>query len=224
MKYGILIAFGFSLLFSCTYRPKEKRLAKFENKDGEILNSFYKKNSDTIEFKRILKDDSELTIQSGQIYFGEYALTHQKFTSYQRISNEAKIIDSLTVLFAGEGFLAKMTDDKDIMFIQIIPDSTMGTLASLGFMTLRQEVEGKIDDRLQSENLGEWFAGDMGAGGNMLFYINDWNNATKAVVKVLEDEGLLGHVLIAKRIMTAKDDWNYEIVYPLGYEGVFNQM
>lgn len=133
-------------------------------------------------------------------------------------------MDSLTVLFAGEGFLARMTDDKDVMFIQIVPDSTMGTLKSLGFLNLRQEVEGKIDDRLQNENLGGWFAGDMGAGGNMLFYISDWNNATKAVLKVLKDEDLLDHVLIAKRIMTAEDDWNYEVVYPIGYEGVFNQM
>jgi len=31
-------------------------------------------------------------------------------------------------------------------------------------------------------------------------------------------------VLIAKRIMTPGDDWNYEVVYPVDYEGVFNPL
>ena len=30
--------------------------------------------------------------------------------------------------------------------------------------------------------------------------------------------------LIMKRLNTAKDDWNYEIIYPIDYDGVFNQM
>ena len=72
--------------------------------------------------------------------------------------------------------------------------------------------------------MGEWFAGDMGAGANMLFFITDWDKANEAVMEILREENLLDHVLITKRIGISEDDWKYEVVYPLEYEGVFNQM
>src|SRR5690349_6011256 len=81
MKYFIITILGFGLLTGCTYRPKEKRLTKFKNEDSQILESFYKKTSDTIEFKRVVSNGTTLKIQSGQIFLGEYALTHQKFNS-----------------------------------------------------------------------------------------------------------------------------------------------
>jgi hypothetical protein len=206
------------------YRPKEKRLTEFSNNRGRIIKSFYKKDNDTINFQRILINDTDLMLQTGQIFVGEYALTHQRLKNVRHFNNDEKIIDSLTSYFLNEGHKSKLGDDRDVMFIQIVPDSTMGNIESLGFLNLRQDIEERIDERLKKKNLGEWFAGDMGAGGNMLFFINDWDNATKTVNEVLLEENLIEHVLIAKRIMTAKDDWNYEIVYPLEYEGVFNQM
>ena len=117
-----------------------------------------------------------------------------------------------------------MTTEKDVMFIQIIPDSTMGTFDQLRFLNFRQEIEGQIDEALHRKNLGEWFTGDIGAGANMLFFITDWDKANETVMKILEQENLLDHVLIAKRIGTSEADWNYEVVYPLEYEGIFNQM
>lgn len=197
---------------------------QFNNNSGRITKSFYKKNNDTIEFQRILLNDDDLILQTGQIFLGEYALTHQRFKNVRLFNNDTKAIDSLTTYFLNEGYKSKLADDKDVMFIQIIPDSAMGNLESLGFLNLRQDIEERIDERLKGKNLGEWFAGDMGAGGNMLFFINDWEQATETVNEVLREENLLDHVLVAKRIMTAKDDWNYEIVYPVEYEGVFNQM
>ena len=97
-------------------------------------------------------------------------------------------------------------------------------LDALGFLNLRQKIEGQIDEKLQINNLGEWFAGDLGAGANMLFFIDDWDKSMGTVIEVLRKENLLDHVLIAKRIMTSAEDWSYEIVYPIEYEGVFNQM
>jgi hypothetical protein len=123
MKYLIIAIFGLSTLTAaCTYRPKEKRLSKFKDDKSEILESFYKKTTDTIEFKRILSKGVTLKVQSGEIFHGDHALTHQ------------------------------------------------------------------------------------------------------AVTEVLKEEDLLDHVLIAKRIMTTKEDWSYEVVFPTEYEGVFNQM
>ena len=133
-------------------------------------------------------------------------------------------MDSLSVLFQKEGWATKLGKERDVMFIQIVPDSTMSNLESFGFVDLRQSVEDKIDDALKRGNLGEWFAGDMGAGGNMLFFVDDWDSANELVLEVLNEEGLLEHVLIAKRIMIGEGDWNYEIVYPVEFEGIFNSM
>jgi len=185
--------------------------------------SFYKMNKDTIEFRRILTNDSGLIVQAGQVFFGEYALTHQRLRNIREFRNLKTVIDSLEGSF-NDQFVAKMTTEKDVMFIQIIPDSTMGTFDHLKFLNLRHEIEGQIDEVLQSKNLGEWFAGDMGAGANMLFFIDDWDKANEAVIEILKQENLLDHVLITKRIGTSEDDWNYEVVYPLEYEGIFNQM
>ena len=102
--------------------------------------------------------------------------------------------------------------------------STMDNLDVLGFLNLRQKIEDQIDEQLQTKNLGEWFAGDLGAGANMLFFIDDWEKSMRTVIEILREENLLDHVLIAKRIMTSAEDWSYEIVYPIEYEGAFNQM
>lgn len=224
MKQLIIIVFGFSILTDCTYRPREKRLTQFQNNDGRILKSFYKINRDTIEFKRILIKDSRLIVQAGQVFLGEYALTHQRFRSVEKFKNEKANLDSLEASFYNQGLVTKMSTEKDVMFIQIIPDSTMGTFDVLRFLNFRQKIEEQIDEALKRKNLGEWFAGDMGVGANMLFFITDWDKANEAVMEILKQENLLDHVLITKRIGTSEDDWNYEVVYPLEYEGIFNQM
>lgn len=224
MKYCLIIFLGLIILAGCTYRPKEKRLSKFKNNDGRILKSFYRNENDTIKFKRILSNGTDLTLQTGEIFIGEYALTHQQLKNVGHFNYEPLIVDSLTNVFLNEGHKLKLGEARDVMFIQIVPDSIMGNMEALGFLNLRQDLEGRIDERLKSKNLGEWFAGDMGAGGNMLFFIDDWDKASETVNALLREESLIDHVLIAKRITTKTDDWNYEIVYPLEYEGVFNQM
>lgn len=224
MKHLIITILGFGILTSCTYRPKEKRLTKFKDDDNQIVESFYKKTSDTIEFKRVLSNGTILKIQSGIIFLGEYALTHQRFNSIHQLPNSNNIIDSLRNRFKTDGFVEKILKNRDVMFVQIVPDTTMDTIDALRFLNLRQDIEGKIDARLQSMNLGDWFAGDMGAGANMFFFVDDWKKSTDIVMEVLKEEELLDHVLIAKRIMTTEEDWGYEVVYPTGYQGVLHQM
>lgn len=224
MKWITTILFGSCILTGCTYHPKEKRLTQFKNNENRILRSFYKTNKDTIEFIRVLTGDSGLTMQTGQVFLGEYALTHQRFKSVKEFGNEKRILDSLEALFNNQGFVTKMSTEKDVMFIQIIPDSAMGSFDQVRFLNLRHKIEGQIDEALRGESLGEWFAGDMGAGANMLFFINDWDKANEVVLEILRQENLLDHVLITKQVRTSEEDWNYEVVYPLEYEGVFNQM
>ncbi len=224
MKHVLITIIGLTTLTSCTYRPHEKRLTNFGKTDGYISHSFYRKSNDTIEFKRILTTSSALVVLTGQIFLGDYALTHQKFIDKQVIKNNNTLLDSIRNSIEKNGFVKQLTDDRDVIFIQIVPDSSMGNFDALRFLNLRQEIEEKIDHRLKMHNLGEWFAGDMGAGGNMLFFVDNWDNANEEVMKLLKEEDLVDHVLIAKRIMASADDWNYEVVYPTDYEGVFNQM
>ncbi|HEY5748752.1 MAG TPA: hypothetical protein VIU12_21930 [Chryseolinea sp.] len=221
--YSILFL-GIITCFGCTYRPKQKRLGESKNSDKLILRTFYKMPNDTIEFRRILASDAEIVLQNGQLYTDEYGLTHQRFNAVTNFKNGSQIIDSLSMLQEKEGWATKLGKERDVMFIQIIPDSAMSNLESFGFVDLRQSIEDKIDEALKRENLGEWFAGDMGAGGNMLFFIDDWDSATELALELLNEEGLLEHVLITKRIMIGENDWNYEIVYPVEFEGVFNSM
>jgi len=58
----------------------------------------------------------------------------------------------------------------------------------------------------------------------MLFEVKEWNKSIKLLMEVLSNENLLENSLIMKRLNTAKDDWNYEIIYPIEYDGIFNQM
>lgn len=213
------------LLFSCSYYPKEKRLDNFQyNNSSIILSSLYKINVDTVEFRRILKDDSKLLVQYGQLFTGQYALGYQRLAAATTLEYESKVFDSLSHVYQMQGFRPHFVDAPAILFIQIVPDSSMNNLQSLGFLNLRQMVEDKINASLQAKNLGEWVAGDMGAGANMLFSVSDWDAARATALVILEEEQLLDHVLIAKRIIISEDDWLYEVTYPVTYQGIFNAM
>ncbi|MEM9679987.1 MAG: hypothetical protein AAF901_06655 [Bacteroidota bacterium] len=58
----------------------------------------------------------------------------------------------------------------------------------------------------------------------MLFFIDNWDLAIKTVMAELLKEELMNHVIITKRLTIAPGDWTYEIVFPVEYEGTFNQM
>ncbi|WP_281764370.1 hypothetical protein [Neptunitalea lumnitzerae] len=95
----------------------------------------------------------------------------------------------------------------------------------LQVLDLRHSIEEKIHEKLNSNGLGEWIAGDLGPGGaNMLFEVTEWEKSIQLIMDILNQESLLDKSLIMKRLNTAEDDWNYEIIYPIDYNGVFNQM
>jgi hypothetical protein len=224
MKHLVSI-FILVILFGCTYKPKEKRLSQFRLNDGLITGSFYRADSDTVSFKRLIVSDVRLILQEGEVFMGPGALTHQRFRHVSDVPNEVRAIDSLKAAWMKEGYGEKLVaGEKEVMFIQIVPDEGLSNIDALRFLNLRHEIEEKIDVEMESANLGDWFAGDLGAGANMLFYIENWDRALETVFDVLKKVNLIDHVLIAKRIMTAKDDWNYEVVYPQAFEGIFNYM
>jgi hypothetical protein len=224
LKISNKIILVFAILVGCTYKPKEKRLTQFQDNDKKIIKTLYKIGKDTILFKRIIGNDAEMILQTGKLYHNQSYLTEQFIVQVNQFANDEKIIDSLTSYYTQQGLIMKSDADQEVMFVQIIPDSTMSNLDQLRFLNLRQEIEDKIDEALKVRSLGKWFAGDMGVGANMLFFINDWEKASETTLKILKQENLIDHVLIAKRIVITKDDWNYEIIYPIEFSGVFNEM
>jgi hypothetical protein len=222
MKHKLIfLAF---VILGCTYKPKEKRLTQFENNDKKIIKTLYKIDKDTIHFKRIIANSTEGILQTGKVYHNKSYLTEQVITQTARFDFDNKTIDSLIDYHARQEFVMKSGADQEVMFVQIVPDSAMSNLDGLRFLNLRQKIEDKIDEVLKSKNLGKWFAGDMGVGANMLFFTNDWAKATEITLEILKQEDLIDHVLIAKRIVITKDDWNYEIIYPIEFTGVFNEL
>ena len=89
----------------------------------------------------------------------------------------------------------------------------------------RQEIEDEISEELQNENLGEWFAGDIGpGGGNMLYTVSNINEAMETTLQVIAKNNLSKNVVIGKRIMISNGDWFYEVIYPENFSGIFNTM
>jgi hypothetical protein len=208
------------MIASCSYKPEQKRLSEFQDHEAKILASLYKLQNDTLQFLRALDSGGEAKLKFGKIWMGDYALLHQVFDS--TIITDKKEIYEFVNNYKQVGFSNQLSDERDVMFIQIVPDSTMTSLQAFGFLNYRQEVEEIIDEAFIKNRCGEWFAGDMGAGGNMLFFIDDWELAIQTVIEELKKENLLDHVLIARRHNTDADDWTYEVVFPVEFEGVFN--
>ncbi|MBX0333726.1 hypothetical protein K3G39_10805 [Pontibacter sp. HSC-14F20] len=220
----ISIILALALLSSCTYKPKDKLLADFKNNDSKIVNTFYKIDNDTIFFERLLSSKSELILQSGKVFRGEHYHTNQVINSSRRLAYTYTTVDSLTTYFISQGLSAKAADSQSVLFVQIVPDTAMDNIDVFKFLNLRYQIEDKIDKSLRNEMLGEWVAGDLGVGANMLFHVNDWDKATELVLEILKEEELIDHVLVTKRIMISEEEWDYEIIYPVEYQGIFNSM
>jgi len=219
MKW-ILIVMGF-IFIGCASRPNERRLSDFKNNEGRIQRSFYKKVNDTLEFRRFIVNGEVATVQFGQIFQGPYGLNEQKIKHSIQLTKSTVALDSLSRLFQASGYQSKFLDDKEELIVQIVPDSTMVHWEQLGFTRLKQQTEEQIDARLKKLHQGEWFASD---SPSMLFYVKDWETAIPVVVEVLKEEKLIDHILMARRIKTTPGEWHYEVIYPLEYEGVFNNM
>jgi hypothetical protein len=59
---------------------------------------------------------------------------------------------------------------------------------------------------------------------NMLYEVSSSAAALPVVVRMLEEHQAQGRARIARRLMTAADDWCYEVVYPVDYTGEFNSL
>lgn len=188
--------------------------------DIEYISSNYiNETDDKIEFSRIVRDNSTLYLIEGEIRFDEYYNTLQTIKNNSIISESE--IDSINSDLKGKGYRENFDNVGKIIFVQMYPRNEN----DFHILDLRHKMEEMIHEKLKSHGLGEWIAGDLGPGGaNMLFEVTEWKKSIRIIMNILNQEGLLKNSLILKRLNTAKDDWNYEIIYPIDYEGEFNQM
>lgn len=210
----ILITF---LSLSCNNQTDKKPTKKVKI---EYISSNYKNETEgKIEFSRIVKDSSNINLIEGEVSFDENYNTLQKITN-KKIVSESEI-DSIKSTLNKKGYRENFDNIGKVIFVQMQPKNEN----DLQVLDLRHSMEEKIHEKLNSNGLGEWIAGDLGPGGaNMLFEVTEWEKSIQLIMEILNQEGLLDKSLIMKRLNTAEDDWNYEIIYPIDYEGVFNQM
>ena len=111
---------------------------------------------------------------------------------------------------------------NEVLFVQIRPT---GFKDEMELLDKRQEIEDKLSKALENKKLGEWFAGDLGpGGGNMLYTVTDIDKSLQIILDVLQQNKLDKNVLIGRRVLVEKDDWFYEVIYPIEYSGDFNTM
>ena len=188
--------------------------------DMEYISSSYRNETeDKIEFSRIVKDSSSFNLIEGEIRFNAYFNTVQTITNKKIISESN--IDSIKSSLQEKGYHENFDSFEKIVFVQIQPKNKH----DIQILDLRHSIEDKVHNILKDNEIGEWIAGDLGPGGaNMLFEVRHWGRAISLIMKILNQEGILNQSLIVKRLNTSKNDWNYKIIYPIDYEGVFNQM
>ncbi len=182
--------------------------------------SYYKTGKDrTIHFARTVKDSLGIHYLEGTISFDKVHNAVQHITKHETIPPQRvnTLLSDLKERNYKEGF-----DHYDkILFVQLHPEPDH----ELKILSRRQSIETKIHNELYRRNLGEWVAGDLGPGGaNMLFRVKDEEKALNWIMHLLQNEGILHHSLIARRLFFSPHEWNYEILYPIDFSGTFNQM
>jgi len=115
-----------------------------------------------------------------------------------------------------------------VLFVQMDPKPEHQKESLLNLMAIfdeRNTVEGEISEALELHQLGSWAASDLGPGGmNILFEVSDVNAALPVVLQALARHKAQSRVRIARQLLTAPDDWRYEVIYPVAFNGTFNSL
>jgi len=177
----------------------------------EYIKTYYKKEDSKLQFVRIIRDSTVFCKVTG-------FLSNDNFHIVQRITDQdtikASSLESIDKAIKENGFKDYISNNDEVLFVQL----RIKSKDFLDVLDLRHDLEEKIDDALIEHNHSGWFAGD---NWNMLFEVNDFAEGFKIILDVLQSSNLNNEFVIARRLHTAEDDWTYEIVYPINYEGKF---
>jgi hypothetical protein len=216
---GLLLYLG---LTSCNQASNKQQSMKTKaallvNKEAFTL---YKKTDSVIYVVRALAVTSDtFDLHLYHINISKPENAQQLFASVQRLTKQEidKKKAELETSYTWAPF-----KNEEILFVQIQPS---GSKDEMQLLDKRQEVEDKLREALENNNLGKWIAGDLGPGGaNMLFTVSDVNKSLQTVMSVLQENDLEKNVLIGRRVSLDKADWFYEVIYPVSYSGHFNTM
>ncbi|WP_298516367.1 hypothetical protein [uncultured Kordia sp.] len=122
-----------------------------------------------------------------------------------------------------KAYSLQLKHTNDVFWIQIQPTKEM--LGDKKDFEYRDMIEDLINKELMNNNAGIFFAGHVGHTGlNMLCHYYKERVAIESIFKILCENGLEDHTLIAKRVHVADADWIHEVVYPLGFTGEFQSL
>jgi hypothetical protein len=219
MKKGFLIGLPFLLLAGC-----EHKQPVFTPLPREVYVG-YSLDKDTLRVARLLETD------------GQYQLLRAALTEGQEMKQRVEPViavlrDSLSnakarlqAQYIWHPYPSKYPSE---LFVQVdpAPKNRKETLLNImAVMSERNTLEGAIEDDLAEHHLGTWSASDLGPGGmNMLYDVTSIDSALAVVVRTLEAHHVQGRARIARRLMTKADDWRYEVIYPVNFNGRFNHM
>lgn len=210
-------------LFSCVQTSSNKQISadtsiSHNMNSGKEIWTFYSKADSVYHVKRLVYSNGEYIFLTYDINTSQPEANHQTFISRQQISeSELQKIKSESSNVNWMPYSA-----IPILFVQIQPSAFKDEMVALD---KRQQVEELIDRELQSKNLGKWIAGDLGPGGaNMLFKVQEIDKAKAVIEAVLSEHKLKEVTIVGRRINVAADDWFYEVIYPLDYDGDFLTM
>lgn len=204
----ISIFFTVLLIISCSNQASQNKL--YSNKSYYHTNTYYKTFNDTIYYSRYLEDSLSLTRLFGSITIDSLRFTTQNILDSQVINKNQKydsVNDLIMIGYRNKGMIG-----ENIMRVKLLPNN----YNFLEVLSLRHEMEEEIDSIFHEERTGSWFAGD---SGNMLFEISNWDKSLDIVIKVATNRNINDQILIARSVYISEDNWNYDIVYPLYFEG-----
>lgn len=212
-----LLGLSFSL-FSCGQVAGNAKETSTLTRTGNELWTLYSKQDSIYHVKRLLASDSGYMLLSYDINSSQPEAASQRFTRKESVDR----VDVNKFRSENPGFDWMPFNGTPTLFVQVGPSAFKDEMDALG---KRQRIEQKIDKDLHSKNAGSWVGGDLGPGGaNMLFEVQNTDQAKAIIGAILVKEGLNRETIIGRRIYTAKDDWFYEVIYPLDYTGVFLTM
>lgn len=107
--------------------------------------------------------------------------------------------------------------EPQVLIVKIISSDFKNMVGSFD---IRQRIEDKIDEQLTATKNGEWISGDSGPGeANILYKVLNVDQATKLILKVLDEEKFIKSVIIGIRTSVSQGRGNYKVIYPANYKG-----
>jgi hypothetical protein len=186
-----------------------------ENEEWTI----YSKEDTIIHVKRLLSSNSILTLLSYDINTSTPEAAKQIFINSKTLANNDEVS---FIKLQNLNFNWTPLKDTPTLFVQIDWSAFKYDLEP---WDKREAILDNIEKDLQVQGHGEWIGCDVGNGGlNMLFEVEEIEKAIPIILEVVSEAGFAEKTTIGRRINTVKDDWFYEVIYPLNYSGVFLTM